>query len=116
MTDKTVNLVQGVDATTGNQSPVLDAGQEGVASARYVYWISPDSGPTLVLVVRFRPETTPVVMRSRSPSGLPRPPHQSRRRHPDPSLNANAAMITMATTKTPAAKAAQSQPWSPRKT
>jgi hypothetical protein len=36
-THKTVRLVQCVDASTGNQSPVLDAGQEGVPSARYVH-------------------------------------------------------------------------------
>src|SRR5215213_2439311 len=34
---------------------------------------------------------------------------------PDPSLNASAAMITMATTRTPAAERAQSQPWRPRR-
>ena len=30
---------------------------------------------------------------------------------PDPSLNASAAMITMATTRTPAVETAQRQPW-----
>src|SRR5829696_4610214 len=34
--DKTVRLIQCVDASTGNQSIVLDAGQESVSSARYV--------------------------------------------------------------------------------
>jgi hypothetical protein len=37
LTDKTVKLVQCVDASTGNQSRVLDAGQKGVASTRYVH-------------------------------------------------------------------------------
>jgi hypothetical protein len=35
---------------------------------------------------------------------------------PDPSLNARAAMITMATTRTAPAEAAQSQPWPRRMT
>src|SRR5918993_2169820 len=34
-------------------------------------WISPDTAPPLVSFVRFRPETTPVVVLCRSPSGLP---------------------------------------------
>jgi hypothetical protein len=35
--DETMKLIQCVDAHTGNQSPVLDAGQVGVPSARYVH-------------------------------------------------------------------------------
>ena len=37
LTDKTVNLAQCVVASTGNQSYILYAGQEGVASARYIH-------------------------------------------------------------------------------
>src|SRR5215207_8483423 len=34
-------------------------------------WISPDKEPALIFVLRSRPETIPVVVLSRSPSGLP---------------------------------------------